>query len=157
MATERGDEVSATTERETTLNDWTRRREALGLSKSELARRAGLSRPTIIRLERDDPRIVPQTREAVNRTLEEAENERREQADELGLQAYNGMARAVNRLEDLRESGAISPGGVVLCIRSLANAYGERVEEIDDQAVEEAIRYARAVLQGRIQMRAERN
>lgn len=89
--------------------------------------------------------------------MSEAEQERQEHARRFGMNAHNAVARSVADLEDLIEHGDLSPGGMILCLRSVVDAYADRIEEMDAEAVEEAIRHTSALVKSRMQTRAERN
>lgn len=137
-------------------NSITTRREALGLSKRRLAEMADISRPTIITVERDG-RGRAGTIEKLEAALDKAERERREAVERYGVDAYNNVARAVGDLQDLLDRDAISPGGALLSMRSVIDAYADHVEEMDDRAVSEAVEFTSGVVKARMRTRSERN
>lgn len=134
----------------------TERREALGLSKRRLAELAEISRPTIITVERDG-RGRAGTIEKLEAALDKAERERQEAIDRYGLDAHNNVARLIGDLEDLLDRGAISPGGVVVAMRGMVDAYADHLEKIDPRAVSEAVEVTTGVVKGKMRARSERN
>jgi DNA-binding XRE family transcriptional regulator len=52
-----------------TVNPWKQKRVKLGLRKAELARKAGLSSRTIMRLESGDPAITEETKSKIRIAL----------------------------------------------------------------------------------------
>jgi transcriptional regulator with XRE-family HTH domain len=134
------------------------RREALGWTKTHLAEAAGITRPTLISLEHGGrKKTQPGTRRKVEATLSEAEQERQEHARRFGMNAHNAVARSVADLEDLIERGALSPGGMILCLRSVVDAYADRIEKIDPEAVGQAVEYTASLVKARMRTRVERN
>jgi transcriptional regulator with XRE-family HTH domain len=132
------------------------RRESLGWTKKHFARKAGISRPSVYVLERGEERDV-KLRIKAEAALDREEEERRQVAVGFGMDAYNATARAVGDLEEMLDRGAITPGGALLSLRSILDAYATRIEEIDPVAVEEAVKYTSALVKARMNTRAERN
>lgn len=133
------------------------RRELLGWSKLHTARVSGVSRPTLDAVERGDSKVRPGTVARLEAALQEAERERRRAIDTYNIDAYNSTARAVGDLEELLDRGAITPGGALLSIRSVVDAYSAHIEEVDPEAVEQAAKYTAALVKARMRTRSERN
>jgi len=133
------------------------RRETLGWTKTYLAETSGISRPTLIALEDGRNRTQPEIRRKVEDALSGAEEARQEEARRFGVDAYNATARAVADLEEMLDRDVITPGGALLSLRSVVDAYAEKIEEMDPEAVGQAVEYTASLVKARMRTRAERN
>ncbi len=137
------------------------RRTQLGMTIRGAAKRAGVTHPTLMRIEEEaetgaDMATIKSSHSSRRKVLEMLDREERER-DEFGIRAHNAVAKVVSDLEDLVDTGAISPAGMVLSLAAALEHYRPAIEKRDAHAVKEANMYSESVLRGRIQGRAERN
>lgn len=136
-------------------------REALGWTQGRLAKEAGVSRPTVIKVENNKSYrrwgAAEESQRKVFNALDRGEQERRDRAAQFGVDAYNATARAVQYLEELMDREAITPGGALLCIANVIDEFRATIEDSDPQAVEDAARYKSSIIRSRMRTQAERN
>ncbi len=140
-------------------------REGLGWSQSTLAKITGLSRPTIIQIEREDGqphditaiRSSQSSRMKVVKALDEEDRKRSEQVKKLLDEAMRDGKIITKDVTKRVKAGEMSETGAMLASAAMMHTYAAQIGELDPAAANEAQEYLDKVVSTVVRKKAEEN